>query len=518
VTASPKLPHPPTIKQISKHGVLVLHGFGISVRMDRGHLLANWGVGLERYQVRLSRVDGRKLRRVVLIGSDGYCTLEAIRFISDVGGSLVMLDKRGKVIVVCGPVSPSDSKLRRAQSLSVGNGTALKISKELISQKLAGQELLVRDMLGDSATADAIARFRVALPGTESIERVTLIEAQAAKLYWHSWADLPILWPSKDEMRIPEHWKRFGSRISPLTHSPRLAASPPNALLNLLYGILESEARLSAVAMGMDPAIGFLHMDTPNRDSLACDLMEVCRPSGVDAFVLNWLQSEPLCKSDFWEDRNGNCRIASSLAIKICETWDTWRRLVAPVAEYVAQEIWSSVSKPASTSKLARQLIATRLTQRNKREVKGSGVPGVKRPKLEHVCSGCGKAIGPKRSHCANCAIDGATERLVDAARIGRVAARSPEARAKHVASRQRHAQACLEWDASRQPAWLTSEVFSQQIQPLLSGVSTSAIRSQIGVSRWYASRIRQGYRPHPRNWEALAQLVNVSADARQGM
>ena len=30
--------------------------------------------------------------------------------------------------------------------------------------------------------------------------------------------------------------------------SPRLAASPPNALLNFLYGILESEARLSAAA------------------------------------------------------------------------------------------------------------------------------------------------------------------------------------------------------------------------------------------------------------------------------
>jgi isoleucyl-tRNA synthetase len=236
--------------------------------------------------------------------------------------------------------------------------------------------------------------------------------------------------------------------------------------------------------------------------------MEVCRPK-VDAFVLHWLQSEPLCKSDFWEDRNGNCRLVSALAIKLCETSDTWRKLVAPVAEYVAQEIWSSISKRASTP--ARQLIASRLTQRNKRKVKGSDVPGVKPPTPEHVCSGCGKAIKPERNHCANCAIDGATERLVDAARIGRVAARSPEARAKHVASRQRHAQACSEWNASKQPAWLTAEVFSQQIQPLLAGVSTSAIRSRIGVSRWYGGRIREGYRRHPRHWQALAQLVGVA-------
>ena len=184
---------------------------------------------------------------------------------------------------------------------------------------------------------------------------------------------------------------------------------------------------------------------------------------------------------------------------------------MAPVAEYVAQELWSSISRPKSS--LARRGLPTRITQRNKREVKGSQVLEVREPKPEHVCSGCGKAIGPKRNHCATCAIGGATERLVDAARIGRVAARSAEARAKHVASRRRHAQACSAWDPSTQPTWLTSEVFSQQIQPLLADIPTSVIRSRIGVSRWYAAKIRQGYRPHPRHWRALAKLVGVSRE-----
>ena len=511
MTALPNLPHSLSIR---KSGVLVLKGWGIRLQVHAGHLLAHDGIADERRTLRIPKV-GHGLKRLVIIGSDGYLTLDAIRWVSDVGASLLMLDRRGKLTMVCGPVAPSDSKLRRAQSLALGNGTALKISKELISRKLAGQELLVREMLHDCATADAIGRFRTTLTSAESIERVTLIEALAAKLYWHSWADLPILWPRNDEKLVPNHWKRFSSRISSLTHSPRLATSPPNALLNLLYGILEGESRLSAVAMGMDPAIGFLHVDTPNRDSLACDLMEVCRPTGVDAFVLNWLQSEPLRRSDFWEDRNGNCRVASSLAIKLCETSDTWRRLVAPVAEYVAQELWSSVSKPNPTSKLARQLITTRLTQRNKREIKGSEVPEVRRPKTEHVCGGCGKAIRPERDHCANCAVDSATERLVSAARIGRVAARSPEARARHAESERRHANARSSWNASSQPAWLTAELFSQKIQPLLASVPTSAIRSRIGVSRWYASQIRQGYHPHARHWQALAELVGVSADGQ---
>jgi hypothetical protein len=111
----------------------------------------------------------------------------------------------------------------------------------------------------------------------------------------------------------------------------------------------------------------------------------------------------------------------------------------------------------------------------------------------------------------ADCAVEGATERLASAAKLGRVAAQGPEARAKHVASRKRNAQAQSAWDESSQPAWLTAELFSRKIQPLLADVSTSMIRSRIGVSRWYASRIRQGYRPHPRLWEALAGLVDVT-------
>jgi hypothetical protein len=134
-------------------------------------------------------------------------------------------------------------------------------------------------------------------------------------------------------------------------------------------------------------------------------------------------------------------------------------------------------------------------------------------PKPEHVCNGCGKPIRGERSNCANCAIEAATERLLDAARIGRAAAHSPEARAKHVASHLRHVKARSVWNPSTQPAWLTSEVFSQQIQPLLAETSTSAIRSQIGVSCWYAGRIREGYRPHPRHWQALAKLVGLSKD-----
>ena len=63
------------------------------------------------------------------------------------------------------------------------------------------------------------------------------------------------------------------------------------------------------------------------------------------------------------------------------------------------------------------------------------------------------------------------------------------------------------------QPDWLTVEVYSEKIQPLLIGISSSVIASVIGVSRWYAGRIREGYRAHPRHWQALAELVGISPD-----
>src|ERR1700722_15866923 len=125
-----------------RHGVLVLSGYGVRVQVSAGHLLLHDGIADERRTIRLPRVN-HGLKRLVMIGSDGFITLEALRWIADQSAAFVMLDRRGKVIVVTGPVAPSDAKLRRAQALALGNGVALKISRELISQKLAGQELLV---------------------------------------------------------------------------------------------------------------------------------------------------------------------------------------------------------------------------------------------------------------------------------------------------------------------------------------------------------------------------------------
>jgi CRISPR-associated endonuclease Cas1 len=489
---------------ISKSGVLTIHGFGVRVRMQSGHLQIEDGIADERRTVRLPRV-GHGLRRLVCISEDGFFTLDALKWLADQRASLIMLDRSGKVSLVTGPTASSDARLRRAQALAHQSGAALEIMRELMRAKLEGQQQLVRSKLANTTAADIIAKLQESLSTAESLDEIARLEAHGASAYWSSWNELPINFPRQDITRVPEHWRTFGTRKSLITGSPRLATNPPNAILNYCYALLESETRLAATAVGLDPGMGILHVDTPARDSLACDIMEAVRPS-VDAWLLDWIMREPFRRSDFFEEPNGNCRLLRSLAAKLSETVSVWGKLVAPWAEYVAHKLWATTSRPTNHNS-----IPTRLTQRHRREAKGGlSAPPVVIPKHDRVCRGCGKTIGAGRLDCGKCAIEGATKRFSEAARIGRIAAHSAEALAKEGETQRRHANARSAWAASRQPLRLTSEFYSAKIQPLLADIATSSIASQIGVSRWYAGRVRRGYRPHPRHWQALADLVGI--------
>src|SRR5262249_8136635 len=216
----------------------------------------------------------------------------------------------------------------------------------LIDRKLVAQERIARETLTNEQIAREIASVRSSLPQADTIDRLRLCEARAAFAYWSTWHNLPIAFPKSALPRVPAHWRRFGSRRSELTGSPRLAVNPSNAILNYLYAVLESEARIAAVVVGLDPNLGFMHVDTASRASLACDLMEAVRPS-VDAFVLRWLMNESLRREWFFEERNGNCRLMAACASFLSNTAQAWAREVGPITERVARLLLKDA--PAST-------------------------------------------------------------------------------------------------------------------------------------------------------------------------
>ena len=490
-----------------RHGVISLFGYGTSVRVERGHLILEDGIGNQRRRARFPRV-GHGLKRLVVIGSDGMVSLAALRWLADQDAAFVMLDRIGKVLAITGPVKPSDAQLRRAQSLANESGVALSIARELISQKLIGQQRIVLKHFQDSsAQAFAIVNARNGLAAATSSDEIRSHESQGALAYWTAWRDLPITYPRVDLPRMPDHWRRFGSRISPLTRSPRLAVNPPNAMLNYLYALLESEARLALSALGLDPGIGILHADTRNRDSLACDLMEPIRPQ-VDAFLLDWLKQSPLRREWFFEERNGNCRLMSSLASRLSETTQIWRQALAPYAEGLARALWSMRSKSARS-----RGFATRLTQSRKREAKGvfGQAPAKPSTAFPAGCRICGVSIKSGFKYCRACLPTISRENVREAAKLGRLATHNPEAQARRAETQRRQNAARKAWNPKDKPDWLDGNAYTERVQPHLPKVQVPKIMSAISVSEPYALRIRAGRCvPHPRHWLKLANLAEV--------
>jgi len=500
-----------SLNSVPRNGVLTLIGYGISVSVDKGHLIVNDGIGAERFHYRLPRI-GHRLKRIVVVGSDGLLTLAALKWLRDQDVTLSFLERDGKVLSVVGPAGSSDAKLRRAQAVAINNGVGLEICRSLIDAKIKGQEIVLREHLNCEATAEAIARSRQKLGSAQNFDAVRNIEANSAALYFREWRDLPVSWPKIDLQRIPDRWRFVGSLQSPLSGGPRLAVTPVHAILHYVFALLEAETRLAIASLGLDVGLGLgLHTDTADRPSLVFDVLEPVRPE-VEKWLLSSIASEPLRRVDFFETATGNVRLMAPLCTKLSETVPLWGKLVAPWAEYVAQVLANS----AKTGRTSAIVLPTKLTQRRRVEAKGTiWIASAKPPKADHVCRGCGKIIEDRSTNCAECDVHISTERLNRVAIIGRVAARSPEARNKHAGSLSRHVAERAAWDPTSQPVWLTDRLFSEKIQPLLAGISPSAIAAQVRVSRWYAGRIREGYRPHPRHWRALAILAGVDEPSR---
>ena len=510
ITEPPKQPSTelPTLRA-GRHGVVTLFGYGIKVSVERGHLMLEDGIGADRHKWRFSRV-GHGLKRLVVIGNDGFVSLAALRWLADQKASFSLLERDGSVLVSTGPAPGlDDARLRRAQAFAVHSEIGLQIARELIDKKLSGQQKVAREKLLNSDATKAIAEFRNALQAAKTMGAVRLLESQAAGEYWSAWQRVPITFPRSDLARVPDHWRRFGTRQSPLSGSPRSAINPAGAILNYFYSLVLAESTLAANALGLDPGLGILHFDKRSRASFSCDLMEPVRPE-VDAFVFDWITGSLLRQVWFFETREGNCRLMAPFAAQLSETLPMWRRAVAPFAEWVAHTLWSSI-------KTSDRGPATPLTQRHRRAANNSTCllpPPVRPPKPQHLCPGCGARIASDSKNCPNCNVPTVIANLIAGANAGRIKNKSTKSRARLGTTQSRHHAERRNWKPSMLPGWLNQEAYDRKIQPLLKRLSRGTIMSALGVTKMYAGDIRSGKRrPHPRHWVRLAELVGVSGE-----
>ena len=507
-------------------GVLVLSGYGLQIRVWRGRLRCDDGFGRQRRTLLVHRATGG-LARLVVLGHTGSISLEAIRWCADVGAAYLQLDADGRVLAAFGRPGTDRPALRRAQALAMHRPVGLEIARDLIAEKLRGQaetlQLLAHQVPTDSAQGEVEAALE-RLVEARDIDAVRLAEAQGAAAYWQAWSALPVRFARRDAERVPLHWRMFGSRSSPLTGGPRLAVSPAQALENYLYASLEGEATIAARIVGLDPGLGVLHADQLNRDSLAADLMEPIRPL-VDRYLLELLTSRTFAARDFFETRQGVCRVVAPLTHELGETATEWGKLVGRVAEDVAKALDGSSRTPSG--------MPTPISGRRRsagRPTGGQRTAGpTATPRVAHACLWCGKRLQGQRRTCR-----GECERAVTAkntVRLGEIGAQvlaahrergavpewAPEAREQLGRTESDMIRLAREWQ--RQNPWPADMgTFEREILPALADVSAGDLARRTGLSAGYCRRIKQGLVvPHPMWWEKLVAPTGTDRGGTAG-
>jgi CRISPR-associated protein Cas1 len=494
-------------------------GYGVRVHVSRGHLIIEDGTGSDRRTTRYNRATGQ-LRRLVVVASTGYISFEAVRWMTDAGCALIQLDHTGRVLVTTATPGNDQPALRRAQALAAHQGVGVEISRQLLAAKLHGQQIVAARLDADAAAV--IREHEGRLARCVDLDTLRLSEAQAAATYWAAWRGVQVRFATRDADRVPDHWKRFSQRSSPLTGSPRVAIDPANAVANLLYALLEAESTIALAAVGLDPGIGILHTDQRARDSLALDLMEAARPT-VDRYLVDLLSRNTFAAAEFGETSAGQCRIMPTLARRLAGTALTWAGEVAPHAEGVARTLATSAGIEPPPTRLTghSRRVARPDSDRNR------GYRSV-RPRPLQTCQDCGVFLPHGVKRCPPCHQSANIERLRAHQAIEAKGRRSkgehPSAR-PDVRARIAHSQRA-QWSARREasPGGFTGthSEFRRLILPRLILAAPSDLARVTGLSAGYCAQIRNGKRmPHLRHWAALQlaglQAMDAHCEAKNG-
>jgi CRISPR-associated endonuclease Cas1 len=329
--------------------VLVLHGFGAGLFVKNSSLIVKHGRVFSDQEV-ADEVLPRGSHGVSTVtwitnGGAGSLSIQAIKWLTQQAVTLVLLTDHGRLLgaIYPSPESPvaldvvgrdhrltsrPDIVLRRSQYRLSGE-RQVSLARQLIERKITAQrDVLIKHFelpdraRGLDATGMALEWLHLDPPTTllTSVEGIRLMEARAARGYYGSWLGLPLRTDASARQRWHPSWLNMGQRYSPLTrwNTPRHAVNPGQSMLNWLYACLESQVRGALNAYGFDPAVGVLHADIPNRDSLVYDVMEPLRGL-LDDRHLEFLAQHTFGAGDFQARSDGSVAIHPSLLRALTE-------------------------------------------------------------------------------------------------------------------------------------------------------------------------------------------------------
>jgi CRISPR-associated protein Cas1 len=246
------------------------------------------------------RVPIHTLASIVCFGRVS-CSAPLMGLCAEKGVALSFLTEQGRFLArVEGPVSGNvllrREQYRRAESAE----QTAEIARSVVIAKVANcRTVLLRAARerpeGAGCPALEVAALRLArLAGTLqeplALDRVRGHEGDAARVYFDVFDHLVV--ESKDTFFF-----RTRSRRPPLDNL--------NALLSFLYTLVTHDVAAALEGVGLDPAVGYLHVDRPGRPSLALDLVEELRPVLADRLALSLVNRRQVRAEGFRRTESG---------------------------------------------------------------------------------------------------------------------------------------------------------------------------------------------------------------------
>lgn len=269
-----------------------------------------------------TRVPLHMLASVVAFGPV-LLTPALIAACAERGITIALMGRNGRFQArVEGPVS-GNVLLRRAQYRRAD--APEDIVRSIVLGKVSNQRAVIRRALRDygsemspeagetlRAACDRMARIlhRVQLADT-TVDEMRGSEGEAATLYFAIFDHL---------IRAPDAELRWTSR------SRRPPRDAMNALLSFLYMLLTHDCRSACEAVGLDPAVGFLHRDRPGRPSLALDMMEELRAPLADRLTLSLVNRRQLRAADFRQMESGAVLLTDEARRTVLAAWQDRKR------------------------------------------------------------------------------------------------------------------------------------------------------------------------------------------------
>lgn len=278
-------------------------------------------------------VDGRNVvakRGGNVVGRVPLHTLESIQTFSYMGASPALMgvcaergislgffDRRGRFLADIHGAQRGNVLLRKRQCLvSVDQAESLEVARNFIIGKLYnGRWVLERSIRDHGARIDServkTASSKLALSieaarSTTSMDSLRGIEGDAAAAYFSVFDEL--LLRDKETFFFKERVRR------PPTDAV-------NAMLSLFYTVLARDYSSALEAVGLDPYVGFMHVDRPGRRSLALDCMEELRPVMVDRFVITAVNNRVVNADSFEARESGEVLLADSGRKALFKQW-----------------------------------------------------------------------------------------------------------------------------------------------------------------------------------------------------